>query len=108
MQRIFGLCAAMLVALVVWNNVEGGEQKDVTITGKVTCAKCDLKKETKCMTVVVEKKDGKEAIYYFDAAAEKKFHMDICTEAKDGTVTGTVAEKDGKKSITVKEVKYGK
>ena len=77
-----------------------------TLKGNITCAKCELKKATKCATVVVVKKDDKETVYYFDKDGHKKYHDDICKGGKKGTVTGTV-KKDGEKMIvTVKELKY--
>ena len=106
MRPAFALLLALGLGLTLWTGAEGQDKKEVTIKGQVICAKCGLMKETKCMTTVLEKKDGKEIIDYFDTASHKKYHSAICQEAKDGTVTGTVSEKDGKKIIEVKEVKY--
>jgi hypothetical protein len=80
--------------------------KEVTLTGKITCGKCDLNKESKCTTVIVVKESGKDVVYYFDAKGHKDNHNKICNEGKEGKVTGTVSEKDGKKVITVKKVEY--
>jgi hypothetical protein len=80
--------------------------KEVKLKGTITCAKCDLKLEKKCATVVKVKKDDKETIYYFDPMGNKKFHGDTCMEAKTGTVTGSVAEKDGKHWVKVSKVDY--
>lgn len=76
--------------------------------GKVTCAKCELKVEgvTKCATVIKVKEGDKDIVYYFDADAHKKYHAAVCTEGKEGAVTG-VAKKDGKKwVIKVAKVDY--
>jgi Family of unknown function (DUF6370) len=82
------------------------EKKEVTLKGTITCAKCDLKKEAKCATVIKVTKDGKDTVYYFDADMHKKYHGDICNEPKEGTVTGTV-KKDGEKMIvTVSKLEY--
>ena len=43
-------------------------------------------------------------VYSFDPAGHKKHHSKICTEAKQGSVTGVVDEK--KLVITVKDVKF--
>jgi hypothetical protein len=102
----FALLVAVGVALTLWTGAYGDDEKEVTIKGQVICAKCGLNKETKCMTVVQEKKDGKEILYYFDTDSNKKYHKDICQEAKDGSVTGVVTEKDGKKTIKVSKVDY--
>src|SRR5260221_8406468 len=87
------------------------EKKAVTLKGKITCAKCDLGKEDKCAVVVVVKDDGKDVIYYFDAKGHAANHTkgaNVCKEGKMGAVTGTVAEKDGKKVITVTKVELDK
>jgi hypothetical protein len=108
----------LAVALILAFSAVAKEKKDkaakeVTLKGTVTCAKCGLKLEDakKCATViqVMEKdKDGKEVavVYYFDKDVHGKYHDDICTKAKAGTVKGTVTEKDGKKTVKVSEVKY--
>src|SRR3954454_10571791 len=78
-----------------------GDDKPVTLEGKITCAKCDLKVEglKKCATVIVVKDKDKDVIYYFDEKGDKDNHKAICTEPKEGKVVGTVSEKDGKKFI---------
>jgi len=82
------------------------EKKDVVLKGTITCAKCDLKLEKSCATVIVVKGDKKDTIYYFDKESNKKYHGDTCTEAKKGMVEGTVT-KDGKKMIvSVKKLTY--
>ena len=110
MKVVIGLATALAVALLLWPSAQGGEQgekKEVTIKGQVGCAKCSLEKEKVCMTVVVEKKDGKDTVYYFAVDSHEKFPLENCSVMKNGSVTGVVApEKDGKKVITVKEVKY--
>jgi hypothetical protein len=97
-----------VVALVFAARAEDKKEdsKEVTLKGTITCAKCDLKKEKACYTVIKVKDGDKDVIYYFDEASHKKNHKAICTEAKEGEVTGTTAEKDGKKWITVKSVKF--
>jgi hypothetical protein len=97
------LAMVMVFAVVAGIAIAADE---VTLKGTITCAKCDLKKEKACATVIVAKEKDKDVIYYFDTDSGKKNHKTICTEAKKGTVTGTVEEKDGKKIITVKTVKF--
>jgi hypothetical protein len=108
MKAIFGMFLAFAAGLVLLSGANGQGGKEVTIKGDVTCAKCGLNKEKTCMTVVVEKKDKMDTVYYFDAETHKKYHGDVCTATKAGTVTGTVTEKDGKKTIAVKDLKYSK
>jgi hypothetical protein len=106
MKGPFALLLAVTAIVALWSGVEGGEKKEVTIKGNITCAKCELAKEKTCMTVIVEKKDGKDIIYYFDKASHGKFHDDICGGGTPGSVTGIVTEKGGKKTVEVKTLKY--
>jgi len=74
----------------------------------ITCPKCDLGIAKACATVIVEKKGDKEVLYYFDAKSNKMYHEEICTAAKNGTVTGTVTKKDDKMVIAVKKLQFDK
>jgi hypothetical protein len=105
------LVGLALVCAVALTATAEEKAKETTITGTITCAKCDLKVDgqTKCATVIKGKaKDSdKEEVYYFDDESGKKNHKAICQEAKKGSVTGTISEKDGKKIVTVKgDVKF--
>lgn len=98
---------ALVAAMVM--SVQADDKKadkEVTLKGNITCAKCELKLEgaTKCATVI----KVKDAVYYFDGDAHKKYHKDICKEGKEGTVKGTVSEKDKKKTIKVTSLEYAK
>jgi hypothetical protein len=98
------MALAFVFALVV--GVQAEEKKEVKLSGKITCGKCELKKDDACATVIVVKKGKKSEVYYFDADAHKKYHAGICKKGKPGTVTGKVSEEDGKKIITVSDLKY--
>ena len=95
---VFAMVTAVLAA----------DDKEVTLKGTITCAKCDLKVEgqTSCATVIKVKEGGKDVVYYFDKASHKKEHKAICTTPKEGTVTGKVSEKDGKKTVEVTKVDF--
>ena len=46
---------------------------------------------------------------FLDKGNKEEYHEEVCGGAvKEGTVTGTISEKDGKKWIKPKEVKYVK
>jgi hypothetical protein len=97
--------SALLGIVMVFALVTGisAADKEETLKGRITCAKCTLKLEGQksCAIVLVVKKGDKETIYWFDPASHKKYHGDFCKEDKEGTVTGTVTEKDKKKFIKV-------
>lgn len=86
--------------------------KEVTLKGKIMCAKCALKLQgvRKCTTCIKVKEGDKAVVYLFlDKGNKEEYHEEVCGGGeKEGTVTGTVFEKDGRKWIKPKEVKYTK
>ncbi len=102
MKSVWTLALALVAVVALVVSVKADDKgKEVTLTGTITCAKCDLKLADKCHTVI-KTNDG--TVYYFDDASSKKNHKPICTSPKEGTVKGTVEEKDGKKIINVESV----
>jgi len=84
--------------------------KKVTIEGDGLCAKCALKEAKECQNAVIVTKDGKKTTYYLeknDFFKDAHQGLKICTASKDKPVkvkvTGTLAEKDGKKILTPTE-----
>ena len=110
MRVLFASLLLVAVAVLLLGGVQAGEKgKEVTLKGTITCAKCDLMKETECMTVIVAKdKDKKDVTYYFDKEADKKHHETICSSAMPGSVVGVVTTKGDKKFIAVKKVTFDK
>jgi hypothetical protein len=97
-KTLLGLALVFTLAVVVASAAD--EKKDVTLKGKITCTKCGLKETEACGNAIVVEKDGKKITYYFDDNGKaEKYHKNICTGAKNGSVTGTVSEKDGKHMI---------
>ncbi len=101
-----GLALALVVSLVA----AATAADEVTLTGKVLCAKCTLKKADakECQNVLVVKDGDKAAEYYVEKndVATKFGH--VCTGQKDAVVTGTVSEKDGKKWISATKMEEKK
>lgn len=108
MKILFAVLALTAAALLSGGVVAGDKAKEVKLTGKICCAKCELGEGTACATVIVVTKDKKDTVYHFDAASHKKYHGDICTACKAGSVTGTVATADKKNTVTVKSLEYAK
>jgi hypothetical protein len=94
---------AVVLALVA---KASAEDKEVTLKGTITCAKCDLKLEKKCHTVIKVKEGDKDVVYYLDDKSAKEHHKKICTEAKEGSVTGKVSKKGDKMIITATKVEF--
>lgn len=103
---VFAAC--MLVAGV--RAEDKAEKKEVTLKGTILCAKCALKEAKKCTTAIQVKEGEKTVTYYFDDKGNKEsYHEPVCgAEGKEGTVTGIVAEKEGKKWIKPTKVDYTK
>lgn len=82
------------------------DAKEVTLTGTLTCAKCDLKKADACATVLSVKEGDKTTLYYLsDTDATKGLHEKICMKPTHHvSVTGVVSEKDGKEYIAPTKV----
>lgn len=104
MQRLGTVLTA--VALLIVANCVQAQDKQVTLKGNITCARCELNKAKACATVIVVKEDGKEVIYYFDSAAHKKYHGEICKAGKEGEVTGTVSKEGDRLVIKVSKVAF--
>jgi len=95
LSAVLGLAVVLVVAARV-----SAEDKEVTLKGTILCAKCELKETEKCTNAIRVKEDGKDVVYYFDDKGNKEsYHKKICQKTADGSVTGTVSEKDGKKYI---------
>ncbi|MCI0380771.1 MAG: hypothetical protein L0215_24575 [Gemmataceae bacterium] len=115
-MRFFVAAACLLFGLTaLFTNADAQEKdkekKEIKLKGLICCPKCELGESKTCATlIVVEKKDKKKVQFHFDEASNKKYHSQICTEAKKGTLTATVkyeGEGDKKKAIiAVKELKF--
>jgi hypothetical protein len=100
---------ALVVALIVAVSLQAGEKSEVTLTGQVTCAHCQLHEGSKCQTVLLVKNGDQEVKYYFkEGGAKESYSEDVCSGRKDATVTGVVVEQDGKKWITPSKVEYAR
>ncbi len=99
MRAAFSLVLGLAVALVVAAKVSA-DDKEVTLKGTILCAKCTLKETDDCTNAIRVKEEDKEVVYYFDDKGKKeKYHKKICQKPAEGSVKGTVSEKDGKKYI---------
>lgn len=90
-----GLAVALVLAVVSLG--VASEEKEITVAGKIQCAKCTLKKDgaKECQGVLVV--EGEQAGEYYltkNAVTEEFGH--VCAGSKDAIVTGTLSEKDGK------------
>jgi hypothetical protein len=103
----FATLFAVVLAVGAFVATAQARDDNKTLKGTITCAKCDLGKETKCATVIKVKEGDSDVVYYFDPAGDKKYHSKICKTPTEGTVTGKVSEKGGKHWVTVTKVDFG-
>jgi hypothetical protein len=97
MKSIVKIGLALVLALGLASALQAGDE--TTVSGKVMCAKCSLKKAdaSKCQDVLVtEDENGTVAEYYIEKTAAAEAFGHVCQGDKKATVTGTVMEKDGK------------
>ncbi len=102
MKTAVKVTLSLAVVLGFLTLAQADDKKEETLKGTITCAKCDLKLVKKCHTVI----KVKDTVYWFDDAGHKKNHKAICTTPKEGSVTGVVSEKGGKKYVKVSKLKF--
>ena len=100
MKVAFRIAILAAVALALSFSAYAGDE--MTVTGKILCAKCTLKKADakECQNVLVVEGDKGTTEYYLvkNDVTEKYGH--VCMGEKGAVVTGTVMEKDGKTWLT--------
>ena len=78
---------------------------EVTLQGTLMCAKCGLRETTTCQRVLVVEEGGKDVKYFLaNNAVSDAQHEKVCGRTVPATVTGTVSEEKGKKTITAATV----
>lgn len=111
-MKKFQLLLLTLTALLVATFTTpalAAEKKEVTLTGTGECAKCKLHETDKCQNVIQTKADGKTVTYYLvQNKLSKDFHENLCKGSHKITVTGTVEEADGKKTLTASKIELVK
>ena len=106
--------AAAAVAAGLWAFTGPGraeDKKEVKLTGTLVCGKCTLKETPKCSNVL-QVKEGDKVVNYLldDQGVKESYHEGVCGGEKvEGvTVTGTVTETDGKRTIKPTKVETKK
>jgi Family of unknown function (DUF6370) len=80
---------------------------EVTLDGNMVCAKCALHESKKCQNVLQVTEGGKDTNYYLAPnETAKQNHEHVCSGSSKATVTGTVSEKAGKKTLTASSIKF--
>mgnify|MGYP001806746888 CR=1 FL=1 len=89
------------------------DAKEAKLEGTLVCAKCGLKDASvkKCTNAIQVKEGDKTVTYYLDDKGNgEDYHEGLCGGGKKegAKVTGTVAEKDGKKWVKATKVEEKK
>ncbi|MEO5716433.1 MAG: DUF6370 family protein [Luteolibacter sp.] len=104
---VTSLMSVALSAFVLSASASAADEakaKPITVEGAATCAKCDLGTEKECATVLQVKEGDKTITYQLTGKVDKDWHKKICKGPKEVKATGTVTEKDGKKTLDVTEI----
>lgn len=107
MKSRWSIVVALFIAVAFVAGLQA-QDKEVTLKGKITCAKCELKVEGQkgCATVIVVKVKDKDVVYYFDKETHKKYHDVICKEGKEGSVVGKTSKMKDKNIVTVSKLEW--
>jgi hypothetical protein len=109
MKTIAKLCLALTLVVGIVAVAAAGDE--TTVSGKVMCAKCSLKKADAkdCQDVLVTKDAaGKVTEYYVEKNDVAKAFGHTCQGEKPAVATGAVTEKDGKKWISATKMEAPK
>ncbi|HTX21240.1 MAG TPA: DUF6370 family protein [Candidatus Aquilonibacter sp.] len=110
-KLIPALAAGLLLMVAAPRLFADNSTNEVTITGSMVCGKCTLHLTKECQDVVQVEKDGKTVNYFLTPNdVSNNAHEPICDpgNSEKVTVTGTVAEKDGKEVMTPTKIAVNK
>jgi hypothetical protein len=99
------LAMALTVAVGVSAAAVAGEEA-VTLTGKVVCAKCTLKKADakECHNVLVVQEHGHDVEYYITKNKVDEKFGEVCTGVQKVIAVGTVEEKEERRWLTASKI----
>jgi len=107
-MKTFKILSVLVCALAVTGMARAADEAK-TIVGEAMCAKCELKSQDKCQTVI-QVKEGDKTVTYYVAPNEvaKAFHGKICHDTAKVTATGTITNVDGKQMLTASVIEVKK
>ena len=110
MKKFIAVLAAGVLLAGLTTRAFAADTNQVTITGTMVCGKCTLHETKSCQNVVQVSQDGKTVNYYLKQNdVSKAAHDPICGGSSEKvTVTGTVKEKNGKKTMTPTKIEVVK
>jgi type 1 fimbria pilin len=107
-MKTFGTLSLIACGLML-TGIARAADETVTISGEAMCAKCELKLQDKCQTVI-QVKEGDKTVSYYVAANDvaKAFHPEVCRAPADVKATGTIQTVDGKQILTASSIELTK
>jgi len=102
------LSSILVLALsAIASAASGG--KEITLTGKMCCAKCCLKTADECQNVLSVEKDGKKTTYHLvQNEISKGFHSNVCKAPQNATVTAKCEKVGDKLQLTASKIELAK
>jgi hypothetical protein len=99
---------AVAVAVSLAGVAVAGEE--VTLSGKVVCAKCTLKRADAkdCQNVLVVSEHGHDVEYYIAKNKVDEKFGEVCTGIQKVIATGTVEEKEERRWLTASKIEKSK
>ena len=109
MKRNFVSVVAVFALAGLLSVAWADEKKETTLRGHLQCGKCSLKEKGGCANVLVVKEGDAEVRYTLTKnEVSKPYNAKTCGGDKiKVSVTGTVAETDGKKMLTATKITEG-
>ncbi|HSQ57451.1 MAG TPA: hypothetical protein VLM40_17140 [Gemmata sp.] len=105
-----GLCLGVIALAGLGASAQEKKGEKKTLEGTLVCTKCSLSETKTCGNALIVKDGDKKVTYYLsDKGGKAPYHKSCCTKDVEGVkVTGTVTEKDGKKTIQEPKVELPK
>ena len=109
-MKMFRLLLALVAVISLAGFALAKDDKDVTVTGTLVCAKCSLHEDgaKECQNVIAVTADGKTTNYYLAKNKVSEEFGHVCKGEKNVVATGKVKEKDGKTWIDATKIEETK
>jgi len=107
MKHLIKLIAAAALAAGVLT-VRADDGKDVKLSGKGMCAKCELKLADSCQNVVQVKDGDKTTTYFLTGDVSNAFHKKLCSSTAEVKVEGKCTKDGDKLVVAVTKIEAAK
>ncbi|OHE80725.1 MAG: hypothetical protein A3G75_07080 [Verrucomicrobia bacterium RIFCSPLOWO2_12_FULL_64_8] len=107
-SRILNALAGIAILAAGASMVRAADEAK-TLSGEAKCAKCALKEQATCQTVI-QVKEGNQTVNYYvaDNDVSKAFHKTICQGTAQVNATGTVKTVNSRLELTASKIEVAK